>query len=75
MGFKENGRDSQVSTGMKTYIAVPNTKNFVLTDIMFWAAREKELDEWCAKNFCVRQGMTVTALNDFGYILFGLKWA
>jgi len=61
--------------GMKTYIAIPNTKNFVLTDYKFWAAHEQELDEWCAKNSCVHKGMTVTALNEYGYILFGLKWS
>jgi hypothetical protein len=48
---------------------------FMLSDINFWADREQELDEWCAKNFCVRKGMTVTALNEYGYILFGLKWS
>lgn len=61
--------------GMKTYIAIPNTKNFVLTDYRFWAEHERELDEWCRKNFCVRAGMTVTALNDYGHILFGLRWS
>ena len=60
--------------GMKTYVAIPNTKNFVLSDYKYWAEHEQELDQWCEKNFCVRQGMTVTALNDYGYILFGLKW-
>lgn len=60
---------------MKTYIAIPNTKNFVLTDYRFWAEHERELDEWCRKNFCVRAGMTVTALNDYGHILFGLRWS
>lgn len=56
------------------FIAVPNTKMYFLADIEFWAEHERELDEWCKKNFCVRQGMTVEALNDYGYILFGLKW-
>lgn len=60
---------------MKTYIAIPNTKNFVLTDYRFWAEHERELDEWCQKNFCVRAGMTVTALNEYGHILFGLRWS
>ena len=60
---------------MKTYIVVPNTKNFVLSDYKYWAEHEQELDEWCKNNFCVRQGMTVTALNEYGYILFGLKWS
>ena len=58
---------------MKTYIAVPDTKNFILSDYQYWA--EQELDEWCRKNFCIRKGMTVTALNEYGYILFGLRWA
>jgi hypothetical protein len=57
------------------YIAVPNIKIFMLSDIGFWAEHEQELDLWCAKNFCVRKGMTVTALNEYGYILFGLKWS
>jgi hypothetical protein len=57
------------------YISVPNTKMFMLSDIKFWAEHEQELDEWCKKNFCVRKGMTVQALNDYGYILFGLRWS
>jgi hypothetical protein len=57
------------------YIAVPNTKMFMLSDIGFWAEHEQGLDEWCAKNFCVRKGMTVTALNEYGYLLFGLRWS
>jgi hypothetical protein len=57
------------------FIAVPNTKMFVLADIKFWAEHEQELDKWCAKNFCVRTGMTVQALNDYGYLLFGIKWS
>jgi hypothetical protein len=57
------------------YITVPNTKMFMLADIEFWSEHERELDEWCKKNFCRRQGMIVTALNDYGYILFGLKWS
>ena len=56
------------------FIAIPNTSNFVLSDYKFWAEHEKELDEWCAKNLCVRQGMTVTALNEYGRTLFVLKW-
>jgi hypothetical protein len=48
---------------------------FVLADIKFWAEHEQELDEWCRKNFCVRTGMTVQALNDYGYLLFGIKWS
>ena len=60
---------------MKTYIAIPNTKNFVLSDYQYWAEHEQELDDWCQKNFCIREGMTVTALNEYGYILFGLRWA
>ena len=58
-----------------TYIAVPNTKMFMLSDINFWAEHEAELDEWCRKNFCIRKGMTVTALNEYGYVLFGLRWS
>jgi hypothetical protein len=57
------------------FVAIPNSKSFILTDISFWSDREDELDEWCKKNFCVHQGMTVQALNDYGYILFGLKWS
>lgn len=56
------------------FITIPNTRSFVLSDYKFWADREKDLDEWCQKNFCVRNGMVVTALNDYGFILFGLKW-
>jgi hypothetical protein len=57
------------------FIIIPNTKNFILSDYKFWADNQKDLDEWCKKNLCVRQGMTVTALNDFGYTLFLLKWS
>jgi hypothetical protein len=57
------------------FVAVPQHNMFVLSDIRYWADREQELDEWCSKNFCVRKGMTVTALNEFGYILFGLRWS
>jgi hypothetical protein len=57
------------------FIAIPDTNNFVLADYKFWAEHEQELDQWCKKNFCVRKGMTVTALNEYGYILFGLKWS
>jgi hypothetical protein len=57
------------------FVAVPQHKMFVLADIKFWSEREKELDVWCKKNFCVRKGMTVTALNDYGYILFSLRWS
>ena len=56
------------------YIAIPKDKSFMLSDWKYWAEHEQELDQWCKKNFCVRQGMVVTALNDYGYILFGLKW-
>ena len=59
----------------RRYVAVPQNKAFFLTDFHFWAEHEQELDAWCAKNFCVRKGMTVTALNEYGYILFGLKWS
>lgn len=57
------------------FVAVPNTNNFILSDYKFWAEHDQELDEWCRKNFCVRQGMIVTALNEYGYTLFGLKWS
>ena len=56
------------------FVAVPNTKNFVLSDYTFWAAHEQELDQWCQRNFCVREGLLVTALNDYGRTLFILKW-
>lgn len=58
----------------KKFISVPQNKSFFLTDYKFWAENEQELDKWCEKNFCVHQGMTVTALNEYGYILFGLRW-
>lgn len=57
------------------FVAVPQNKAFFLTDFRFWAEHERELDKWCKKNFCVRKGMTVEALNEYGYILFGLKWS
>jgi len=57
------------------YVTVPDTKMFMLSDIEFWSEHEQELDKWCTKNFCVRKGMIVTALNDYGYILFGLRWS
>jgi hypothetical protein len=60
--------------GMR-YIANPQSKIFFLTDVTFWAEHEQELKEWCRKNFCVHEGMTVTALNDYGYVLFGLRWS
>jgi len=59
----------------RRYIAVPDTKMFVLADWHFWSEHERELDEWCAKNFCRREGTTVTALNEQGYMLFGLRWS
>lgn len=59
----------------RRYIPLPDKQGFVLADIGFWAAHEQELDEWCQKNFCVRKGMTVTALNEYGYILFSLRWS
>ena len=59
----------------RRYVAILETKTFFLADFKFWAEHEQELDAWCAKNFCVRKGMTATALNEYGYILFGLKWA
>jgi hypothetical protein len=59
----------------RRYIPLPEHEGFVLTDISFWTHHEQELDEWCEKNFCVRKGMTVTALNEYGYILFGLRWS
>jgi hypothetical protein len=72
MGLKpeDGGRVSD-----RRYIAVPDTKTFFLADITFWAEHEQELDAWCEKNFCVHKGMTVTALNEYGYILFGLRWS
>ncbi len=57
------------------FIPSPQNKMFVLSDIKYWTEREQELDEWCERNFCVRQGMVVTALNDYGYILFNLRWS
>jgi len=57
------------------FVAVPNTNNFILSDYIFWAEHEQELDAWCKKNLCVRQGMTVTALNEYGRTLFLLRWA
>ena len=57
------------------YVAVPNTKMFMLANIKFWAEHEQELDLWCKTNFCRREGMIVTALNEYGYILFGLRWS
>jgi hypothetical protein len=57
------------------FISIPDTQNFVLSDYKFWAEHEQDLDQWCSKNFCVRQGMTVTALNEHGHTLFLLKWA
>jgi len=59
---------------IQLFVAVPNTNNFVLSDYTFWAAHEQELDQWCQRNFCVREGMLVTALNDYGRTLFILKW-
>jgi len=59
----------------RRYVAILETKTFFLADFKFWAEHEQELDAWCAKNFCHRKGMVVTAFNDYGYILFGLKWA
>jgi len=58
----------------RRYVAILETKTFFLADFQFWAEHEQELDAWCAKNFCRRKGMVVTALNDYGYILFGLRW-
>lgn len=57
------------------YIPVPQNKMFFLSDVKYWAEHEQELKIWCSKNFCIHQGMTVQALNDYGYILFNLKWA
>lgn len=59
----------------RRFIPLPKQEGFVLVDTAFWAAHEQELDEWCQKNFCVRKGMTVKAINEYGYILFGLKWS
>jgi len=58
----------------RRYIPLPNKQGFVLADIRFWSVHEQELDAWCAKNFCYRKGMTVTALNEYGYLLFTLRW-
>jgi hypothetical protein len=59
----------------RRYIPLPNKQGFILADIGFWAEHEQELDAWCEKNFCVHKGMTVTALNEYGYILFVLRWS
>lgn len=59
----------------RRYVAILETKTFFLADFQFWAEHEQELDAWCAKNFCQRKGMVVTALNDYGYMLFGLRWS
>lgn len=59
----------------KGFIPVPGMKAFFLTDIAYWSEHQNELDEWCAKNSCVREGMVVQALDDNGYMLFTLKWA
>lgn len=57
------------------FIAVPNTHNFILSDYKYWAEHQQELDQWCKKNMCVREGMTVTALNDYARTLFLLRWS
>jgi hypothetical protein len=56
------------------FIADPQDRFFFLTDYKFWAEHEKELDDWCEKNFCTRQGIVVTALNEYGYTMFMLRW-
>ena len=63
------------SVSDQRFIAVSQHRSFILVDIEFWAAHEQELAEWCLKNFCERKGMTVEAVNDRGYMLFGLRWA
>lgn len=57
------------------FIAIPHARAFFLTDYVFWAQKEKELDEWCRENNCVHLGMTVEAKTDYGYFLFILKWS
>jgi hypothetical protein len=56
------------------FVAVPNTDYFILSDYSFWAEHEDELDQWCKKNMCVREGSLITVLNDYARTLFILKW-
>ena len=56
------------------FIAVPQNLAFFLSDYKFWADHEEELREWCEKNSCLHKGMTVQALNEYGYTLFLLRW-
>lgn len=47
----------------------------ILADYVYWAEHQQELKEWCTKNHCQYQGMTVTICDSETLALFCLRWA
>lgn len=47
----------------------------ILTDINFWANREKELETWCNQNDASVSGMAVTFPDRKTLTAFCLRWA
>jgi hypothetical protein len=65
-------------TSVERFICFPdpqNSKSIFLTDYVFWADNEQELDEWCSKNDCIRTGMIVTPLSENAFTWFVLRWS
>lgn len=46
-----------------------------LADYIFFAANQIELNDWCIKNNCDFQGMTVTVPDEHTLAIFILKWS
>lgn len=47
----------------------------VLSDVSFWANNADKLEEWCSKNGCSMQGMTVNIPDPKKLTLFILEWS
>jgi hypothetical protein len=59
----------------KKFIVYPQTRLVILTDYRYWVEHERELGDWCQKNNCLFNGMTVEAKDNSSLTLFLLRWA
>lgn len=51
------------------------TKSVMLTDLVYFADQEQELDQWCQENGAVRSGMIIDFPREAVLSLFIIRWA
>ncbi len=50
------------------------TKSVMLTDLVYFADQEQELDQWCQDNGAVRSGMVIDFPSEAVLSLFVIRW-